>query len=78
MRGSVADELTSSQYVGAIDPSITFWNAIDRSRNIVLKTSIASELRFGDDIPFYRLATLGANNGLRSYRQEVSNLLLDL
>ncbi|WP_405202416.1 metallophosphoesterase [Dokdonia sp. LLG6352-1] len=69
IRGSVADELTSSQYVGAIDPSITFWNAIDRSRNIVLKTSIASELRFGEDIPFYRLATLGANNGLRSYRQ---------
>lgn len=64
-----SDEVTSTNTVGTLDPGITFWNAIDRPRNLVFKTKIAGQLRFGDAIPFYKLATLGADTGLRSYRQ---------
>lgn len=70
LEGNYADELTSADFVGAIDPSLTLWNAIDRSRDLVLKTTFAGKLRFGDDIPFYRLASIGADAGLRSYRQD--------
>jgi len=64
-----SDELTSTNTVGTFDPAITFWNAIDRPRNLVFKTKIAGQLRFGDEIPFYKLATLGADTNLRSYRK---------
>ena len=70
LEGSFSDELTSTNTLGTLDPSITFWNAIDTSRNLVFKTQIASQLRFGENIPFYKLARLGASSGLRSYRQE--------
>ncbi|TVZ22843.1 hypothetical protein JM84_1756 [Dokdonia sp. Hel_I_63] len=69
LKGGFLDELTNTNTVGIIDPSISLWNAIDRSRNLVIKTTVTSQLRFGDKIPFYKAATLGANNGLRSYRQ---------
>ncbi|WP_339844965.1 hypothetical protein [uncultured Dokdonia sp.] len=70
IRGSFLDEVTSTNTVGVLDPRLTLWNAIDRSRDLVLKTSIAGQLRFGNDIPFYKAASLGANTGLRSYRQD--------
>ncbi|RMB59586.1 hypothetical protein EAX61_08235 [Dokdonia sinensis] len=66
--GSFSDEVNSTKSVAQFDPSITFWNAIDRSRDLVFKTQINAQLRLGDDIPFYKLAQLGAANGLRSYR----------
>lgn len=66
--GSFSDEITSTRTVGSLDPSLTFWNAIDRSRDLVFKTQINAQLRLGDDIPFYKLAQLGADKGLRSYR----------
>ncbi len=65
---SFSDEIASTRSVGQLDPSLTFWNAIDRSRDLVFKTQINAQLRFGEDIPFYKLAQLGADNGLRSYR----------
>ena len=69
IKGSFLDEITTTNTIGVLDPSITLWNAIDRSRDLVIKTSLAGQLRFGDDIPFYKAATLGAQSGLRSYRQ---------
>ncbi|MFC4635542.1 metallophosphoesterase [Dokdonia ponticola] len=64
-----SDELTRTNIIGILDPAITFWNAIDRSRKLVFKTKVTGQLRFGDEIPFYKLATIGADSGLRSYRQ---------
>ena len=66
--GFYSDDLNNTKTVFAADPKITFWNAIDTSRNLVLKTQVNGQLRFGDVIPFYQSAHLGGNSGLRSYR----------
>ena len=68
VKGRFYDELTSTNTVGMLDPTITFWNAIDSSRALVFKTTVSSQLRFGEEIPFYNGAILGGENGLRSYR----------
>ncbi len=67
--GQFSDELNSTATVGVLDPSLTFWNAIDKSRKLVFKTVARGQIRFGKDIPFYKLARIGADSGLRSYRQ---------
>ncbi|MCC4213141.1 metallophosphoesterase [Leeuwenhoekiella parthenopeia] len=66
--GSIYDNLNDATTVYAADPSITFWNAIDSSRDLVLKTEVAGQLRFGDPAVFFQSARLGASSGLRSYR----------
>ncbi|MGO4911890.1 hypothetical protein [Leeuwenhoekiella sp. W20_SRS_FM14] len=66
--GYYSDNLNSAETVFAADPKITFWNAIDSSRDLVLKTQVDGQLRFGNDIPFYQAARLGGSSGLRSYR----------
>ena len=66
--GYYSDHLDSEETVFAADPKITFWNAIDTSRDLVLKSEIAGQLRFGNAIPFYQSAQLGGDSGLRSYR----------
>jgi len=64
------DNLANGKHFLTVDPSLTFWNAIDNERKLVVKSAIAGQLRIGDDPLFYQAARLGANNGLRSYRQE--------
>ncbi len=67
-KGYFSDNLSSSQTTLAVDPSLTFWNAIDSSRDVILKTSASGQLRFGDAIPFYQSARIGGEHSLRSYR----------
>ena len=64
------DDLSNDRYFFTIDPDLTFWNAINDNRTIVLKTNLAAQTRIGDDPYFYQAAVLGANNGLRSFRTE--------
>jgi predicted phosphohydrolase len=70
LRTKYTDELSSNQQFFNVDPALTFWNAIDRERKLVLKTTIAGQLRIGDDPQFFQAARLGANRGLRSYRMD--------
>lgn len=67
-RGFYADNLALSQNTLGADQRLTFWNAIDNHRDLVIKTSAEAQLRFGDDIPFFQAARLGSDNGLRGYR----------
>tara|TARA_B100001167_G_scaffold190996_1_gene159630 strand:- start:14290 stop:17916 length:3627 start_codon:yes stop_codon:yes gene_type:complete len=66
--GAIYDNVNYATTVYAADPSITFWNAIDSSRDLVLKTEVEGQLRFGDPAAFFQSAQLGASSGLRSYR----------
>ena len=67
---SFTDNLaTGENFVGA-DPSLTFWNAIDDDRRLVFQSTVAGQLRMGDDPLFYQAARLGGSRGLRSYRQD--------
>lgn len=62
------NDLTEDSDFFNIDPELSLWNAIDRSRDLVLKTTVGAQTRLGDQPDFYQAAQLGANNGLRSYR----------
>jgi len=69
-KAAFTDNLANGEHFLTVDPSLTFWNAIDDERKLVLKSAVAGQLRIGDDPVFYQAARLGASNGLRSYRQE--------
>jgi len=64
------NNLANSDQFLSIDPSITFWNALDDNRRLVVKSNIGGQLRMGDDPLFYQAARLGGSSGLRSYRQD--------
>jgi len=51
-------------------PEIGFDYKLIPSGNLVLATNIRGHLNFGNDFEFYQAATLGANNGLRGYRNQ--------
>lgn len=62
------DNLSNSSTIFTLDPTLVFWNAIDKSRDLVLRTAFRGQLRVGENIPFYQAARLGSETGLRSYR----------
>ncbi|SCY06777.1 hypothetical protein SAMN05192588_0974 [Nonlabens sp. Hel1_33_55] len=70
---SFTDNLANGDNFIGIDPSLTFWNAIDDNRRLIFKSNIAGQLRMGDEPLFYQAARLGGSNGLRSFRQERFN-----
>lgn len=55
---------------GYIIPSLEFFNALSRDRKLVLRTQVQGQVNIGDNIEFYQAANLGANNGLRGFRQQ--------
>ncbi|WP_149276322.1 BamA/TamA family outer membrane protein [Pareuzebyella sediminis] len=69
MYASASDNFQSSSSIWTLNSEFVMWNALDYQRKIVLKNRLYGQLRFGENMPFYKLATLGANIGLRSYRQ---------
>ncbi|MEP0479359.1 MAG: phosphoesterase, partial [Nonlabens sp.] len=55
---------------GFIKPKLGFYNALNRSRSLVLKTLTQATFNIGDDYQFYQSAQVGQNNGLRGYRTQ--------
>lgn len=55
---------------GYLMPSISFNHKLINSGDIVFATKFAGQVNFGDDYEFYQAANIGANNGLRSYRNQ--------
>ena len=51
-------------------PSISFDYKLVPNGQLVLATKFKGHLTFGNDFEFYQGASLGANNGLRGYRNE--------
>jgi hypothetical protein len=51
-------------------PEIGFDYKLIPSGNLVLATNFRGHINFGDDFEFYQAATIGANNGLRGYRNQ--------
>ncbi|AZQ44279.1 metallophosphoesterase [Nonlabens ponticola] len=81
---SFTDNLANGENFLSIDPSLTFWNALDDERKLIVQSRVAGQLRIGDEPVFYQAARLGADRGLRSYRQDrftgnyAANASLDL
>lgn len=55
---------------GYVKPSVEFYNALIRSRKLVLKTMAQGQFNIGDDFEFYQAAVLGADTGLRGFREQ--------
>ncbi|MAP55547.1 metallophosphoesterase [Altibacter sp.] len=55
---------------GFLKTRLGFYNALTRNKKVVLKTNIQAGFNFDNNFEFYQGVTLGANNGLRGYREE--------
>jgi hypothetical protein len=66
-KGNLED---TNRTFGYVKPSVAFYNALIRSRKLVLKTMAQGQFNIGDDFEFYQAAVLGASNGLRGYRDQ--------
>ena len=55
---------------GYVVPSIGFDYKLVPSGSLVLATKFKGHITLGDDFEFYQAPSLGANNGLRGYRNE--------
>lgn len=53
-----------------IIPEVSFTNKIDNSGKLVLATKFKSHINFGTNFEFYQAATIGANDGLRGFRNQ--------
>jgi hypothetical protein len=64
------DELDGTTLTRFAKGNLMFYNALLQSRKLVLKTQARTFLTTGDQPDFYNSPTLGANTGLRGYRQQ--------
>ena len=55
---------------GYLNSHLGFHNRLSKNRKLVLKTNVATQIRFGEDFEFYQGAQLGGKSGLRGYRLE--------
>lgn len=55
---------------GYIHPSIGFNFKLTKNEQLVLATHVNSQFILGNDFEFYQSANIGANNGLRGYRNQ--------
>ena len=62
--------LDSKNNFGYVIPEIGFDYKLIESGNLVLATNFKGHLNLGNDFEFYQGATIGANNGLRGFRNE--------
>tara|TARA_R110000868_G_scaffold397477_1_gene670187 strand:- start:2925 stop:6599 length:3675 start_codon:yes stop_codon:yes gene_type:complete len=60
----------SNKGFGYLIPHLAFDHKIDASGQLVFATKVKAHLIFGDDFEFYQAANIGANNGLRGFRNE--------
>ena len=62
--------INDSNGFGYLIPSIAFDYRLTSNGQLVLATKLGGRINIGDDFEFYQGANLGANNGLRGYRNE--------
>ncbi len=62
--------LDDSKGFAYVMPSLGFDYKLVSSGQLVLATKASAHFNFGDDFEFYQGANLGANNGLRGYRNQ--------
>jgi hypothetical protein len=53
-----------------LQPKLGFHNALNRKRNLVLRTLAQATVNIGDEYQFYQSAQIGQDTGLRGYRNE--------
>ena len=61
---------SKSKGFGYVIPELGFNYKLEPNGQLVLATKFKGQINLGDDFEFYQGANLGANNGLRGYRNE--------
>ncbi len=64
------NNVNSNKGFGYVIPELGFDYKLIPSGQLVLATNLRGHVNLGDDFEFYQGATLGANTGLRGYRNE--------
>jgi len=64
------NNLKNSNNYSYLIPSLGLTHKLNSSGDLVLATKLKGHFNFGDDFEFYQAANLGANNGLRGFRNE--------
>ncbi|NNC69428.1 MAG: phosphoesterase, partial [Flavobacteriaceae bacterium] len=64
------NNLATSKGFGYLIPELGFDYKLSPSGKLVLATDFNAQINVGDEFEFYQAATIGANNGLRGYRNQ--------
>lgn len=64
------NNVDTSKGYGYIIPELGFNYKLISSGQLVLATKVKAQINFNDNFEFYQAASIGANNGLRGYRNE--------
>jgi hypothetical protein len=64
------NNVSTSKGFGYIIPELGFDYKLEQSGQLVLATKAKAQINLGDDFEFYQASTIGANEGLRGYRNE--------
>jgi Calcineurin-like phosphoesterase/Omp85 superfamily domain len=71
LKGGVSTNVDDTERTyGYIHPAIEFYNALTKSRNLVLRTMAQGQFNIGNEFEFYQAAVIGSGTGLRGYRTE--------
>ncbi len=70
LESGYANSIETSNGFGYIIPELAFDYRLNPSGQLVLATKLKAQIIFGDKFEFYQAANIGANNGLRGYRNE--------
>lgn len=62
--------IKTSKSFSYLKPSVVLDHKISSNGQLVLASKFLGHLNFGDNFEFYQAATIGANSGLRGYRNE--------
>ena len=62
--------IKNSKSFGYLKPSLALDHKISANGQLVLASKFLGHINFGDNFEFYQAATIGANSGLRGYRNE--------
>ncbi len=70
LRAGYKNNVSTNKGFAYVMPELGFDYKLIPSGHLVLATDLRAHLNIGDDFEFYQGATLGANSGLRGYRNE--------
>jgi len=70
LEAGIKNNIDTSKGFGFLIPEIAFDYKLVPNGQLVLATKLKGHINFGDDFEFYQGANIGANNGLRGYRNE--------
>jgi hemolysin activation/secretion protein len=68
--GATANIEDTQRLFGFLQTRLGFYNSLTQNDKWVLKTNVRAQFNFDNPYEFYQAVTLGANNGLRGYREE--------